>query len=52
MKICTVEMDFSYRDLEQEEIVVEDVEGVMTRESAIKRKLLEAVHGVKTELIK
>lgn len=38
--------DFQYTDLKTGEIVVEDVKGVRTSTYTLKRKLVEAIHGI------
>ena len=48
--ICMVELDFQYRD-SRETLRVEDTKGVDTALSKLKRKLVEAVHNVKVELV-
>lgn len=49
--VCDVELDFRYRDLKGR-VVVEDVKGVDTALSKLKRKLVYAAHGVSVEVIK
>lgn len=50
-KICIVELDFEYSDL-QGAVHHEDVKGADTALSRIKRKLVEAAYHFKVELIK
>jgi len=52
IKICVVELDFKYFDLKRGEYVYEDVKGKDNPLSAFKRKLVEAIHGIKVEVIK
>lgn len=47
VKICSYEADFSY--LRDGKLVVEDAKGVRTKEYVIKKKLMEAVHGIKIQ---
>lgn len=49
--ICKVELDFRYTT-ETGEIFIEDVKGAATALSSLKRKLVEAVHGITVEIIK
>ena len=49
--VCVVEMDFSYRD-KQGLPRVEDVKGMDTALSKLKRKLVVASYGVTTSLVK
>ena len=48
--ICMVELDFQYRD-SRGTLHVEDTKGVDTVLSKLKRKLVEAVHSLKVELV-
>lgn len=50
MKICKVIPDFRY--VESNVTVVEDVKGMDTAISRLKRKLVKAVHGVDIVIIK
>lgn len=50
--VCTYRADFSYFDHAQKRQIVEDVKGMDTPVSKLKRKLVEAIHGVKVEIIK
>ena len=45
-KICTYIADFRYRD-QADRVVVEDSKGFATPVYKLKRKLVEAVHGVR-----
>ena len=49
--ICQVELDFEYRD-RLGKLHYEDVKGVMTALSSLKRKLVEATHGIEVELLR
>jgi hypothetical protein len=49
--ICHVELDFEYRD-RLGRIHHEDVKGAMTALSSVKRKLVEASHGIEVELLR
>lgn len=49
--ICHVELDFEYRD-RLGRVHREDVKGVKTALSNIKRKLVEASHGIEVELVR
>jgi len=51
-KICVVELDFKYFDHKRGEYVIEDVKGQDNPLSILKRKLVEAFHGIKVEVIK
>ncbi len=46
VKVCTVIGDFAYYDLREKRRIVEDVKGMDTPVSKLKRKLLLAIHGV------
>lgn len=46
--ICHYVADFSYRDIDQKEIV-EDAKGVRTRDYIIKKKLMLAIHGIRVK---
>ena len=48
--ICMVELDFQYRDA-QGTLHLEDTKGMDTVLSKLKRKLVEAVHNVRVELV-
>lgn len=50
-RICTVELDFFYTDKDGAEHVV-DVKGLDTPVSRLKRKMVEAVYGIKVEVVK
>lgn len=52
-RICMVELDFRYFDVTRGEYVFEDVKSPGTNNalSKLKRKLVEAFHGIKVELI-
>ena len=43
-KICTYRADFQYEDMRGK--IIEDVKGVLTPIYRLKKKLVEAVHGV------
>ena len=45
-KICTYKADFRYKEKDGT-VVVEDVKGVRTGVYKLKKKLVEAIHGVK-----
>lgn len=47
--ICTYKADFSY--VENGQTVIEDVKGVRTQMFSLKRKLVEALHGVEIKII-
>lgn len=49
--ICMVELDFQYRDV-QGTLHLEDTKGMDTALSKLKRKLVEAVHNVRVELVR
>lgn len=49
--ICTVELDFSYFD-KHTVFHVEDVKGVDTALSKLKRKLVEAAHNIAVEIVR
>lgn len=49
--ICIVELDFSYRD-KQKLPHVDDVKGMDTAVSRLKRKMVEAAYGLKVTVIK
>ena len=49
--ICTVILDFRYLDKDGR-LHVEDVKGVSTAVSSLKRRLVEAARGIKVEIIK
>ena len=51
MHVCTVIADFAYNDCTIGP-VVEDVKGMDTVVSRLKRKLVEAVHGIKIKVVK
>lgn len=44
--IFTYRADFRYRDLETGQIVIEDVKGFRTPLYRLKKKLIEAAHGI------
>ncbi len=50
-KVCTVELDFSYID-KKGTFHVEDVKGMDTAVSKLKRRLFELAFGLKVEIIK
>lgn len=50
--ICWVILDFSYYELPSNRFVIEDVKGVDTAISKLKRKLFENYYGMKVEVIK
>lgn len=49
-RLCTVKLDFRY--VERGKVRIEDVKGVDTALSRLKRKMVEAAHGITVELIK
>lgn len=51
-RICVVELDFRYWDYKKDYFVFEDVKGRDLPLSILKRKLVEAFHGIKVEVIK
>lgn len=52
IKICTYVADFSYLDKESNMTIIEDVKGVKTPVYKIKKKLVEAIYGIKITEIK
>jgi hypothetical protein len=52
VKVCDVEMDFSYRDISEARYHLIDVKGRDNPLSRLKRKLLEAYTGLKVEIIR
>jgi len=52
VKICRVELDFTYLDTRTKKWVYEDTKGMDTPVSKLKRKLLLACHGIEVTLIK
>lgn len=48
----TYKADFSYFDCETKREVIEDVKGFETPVFRLKKKLIEAQHGIKIEIIK
>ena len=46
-KMFTYRADFSYYDEQQKKYVVEDVKGVRTPVYRLKKKIIEAVHGIR-----
>lgn len=52
IKICKVELDFSYFDRDLKDMVFEDYKGCDNALSKLKRKLVEALHNIKVTLIK
>lgn len=51
-RICMVELDFKYTDIYSGVTHIEDVKGAMTALSSLKRKLVEAVHGITVEIVR
>jgi len=51
VNITTWRADFVYFDVEKGLEIVEDVKGYQTQLSAMKHRLMEAVHGVKVTLV-
>ena len=49
--VCRYIGDFRYVDMRDSSIVVEDVKGVETKEFRIKKKLMQAIHGISVTLI-
>jgi hypothetical protein len=45
-KVATYRGDFRYFDVEQQAVIIEDVKGVKTPVYRLKKKLVEAEHGV------
>ena len=52
ISICKVILDFKYRVVATGRIVWEDVKGKQTAVSSLKKKLVEAVHGIEVDLIR
>lgn len=52
VKICRYIADFSYRDSATGGLIVCDVKGVLTREYVIKKKMMQAFHGIKVHEVK
>lgn len=50
--ICSVELDFSYINTATGKLIYEDVKGKQTALSAIKKKLVEAVHAIDVDIIR
>lgn len=50
-KVCTYKADFRYLDKQTGDIVVEDVKGVRTALYKLKKKLVEAAHGIEVQEI-
>ena len=50
-KICIVELDFRYRD-SRGTLHIIDTKGAKTALSALKKKLVEAAHGIVVEIVK
>ena len=50
--VCHYLADFVYFDVERGEKVVEDVKGYQTDVSKFKLRLMEAVHGIRVELVR
>lgn len=50
--VCTYRADFSYWDNRQKRQRVEDVKGMDTPISRLKRKLVGAIHGVEVEIVR
>jgi len=50
IKVCKVKLDFSYS--KNGALIVEDVKGVDTPVSRLKRKLVKAMHGVDVVIVK
>lgn len=48
-RICAYEADFSYHSFQRDRTIVEDVKGVRTPAYRLKKKLMEAVHGIVVE---
>lgn len=51
VKVCFVEMDFSYRD-EQGLLRVVDIKGMDTPLSKLKRKMIEAAYGFEVSVLR
>lgn len=52
IKICKVELDFSYLDLERMCFIYEDFKGCDNPLSKLKRKLVEASHNITVTLVR
>jgi len=50
--VCTYRADFSYFDERERRQRVEDVKGMDTPLSKLKRKLVHAIHGVEVEIVR
>lgn len=46
VKVCRYIADFRYRDMSTDEVVVEDVKGMRTKDYVLKARLMLAVHGI------
>ena len=46
VKVCKYYADFKYRDKRTGDYVIEDVKGVRTAVYKLKKKLVQAVHGI------
>tara|TARA_R110000824_G_scaffold352968_1_gene540110 strand:+ start:403 stop:723 length:321 start_codon:yes stop_codon:yes gene_type:complete len=49
-KICSYKADFAY--IQDGKRVVEDVKGFVTRDFRLKKKLVEALHGIEVVIVK
>lgn len=49
--ICKVKLDFRYFDKDIKDIVIEDAKGKDLPMSRLKRKLVEAMYGIKVNLV-
>ena len=49
--VCKVKLDFRYFDIDRNRIVIEDSKGMDNPLSRLKRKLVEAAHGIIVELV-
>lgn len=52
INICKVILDFRYYDVDSMRTIIEDFKGMDTAISRLKRKMVEAAHNIKVEVIK
>lgn len=50
--ICTYRSDFAYWDMREQRERVIDCKGMDTPVSKLKRKLVEAIHGIEIEIVR
>lgn len=50
--ICTYRSDFAFWDMREQRERVVDCKGVDTPVSKLKRKLVEAIHGIQIEIVR